>query len=108
MHKLQTILKTIYLTFISSVRIVFSKVLNQLDLLLVSFQINFCEKPNLPIIHCNMLLLSAEQVSLYVYLFDEKCHPIRTLFGTILLLNLNICASLYSPIIMANYAGCNF
>ena len=45
---------------------------------------------------------------LYAYLFDEKCNPIRTLFGTILLLNLNICASLYSPIIVANYAGHNF
>ena len=30
---------------------------------------------------------------------------IRTLFGTILLLNLNVCTSLYSPIIVANYAG---
>ena len=51
-----------------------------------------------------VLLLSAEKTSLFAYLFDEKCHPIRTLFGTILLLNLNICASLYSPIIVANYA----
>ena len=42
---------------------------------------------------------------LYTYLFHEKCHPIRNLFGTILLLNLSICASLYSPIIVANYAG---
>ena len=47
-------------------------------------------------------------MSLYAYLFDEKCHPICTLFGTILLLNFNICASLHSPIIVANYAGYNF
>ena len=44
-------------------------------------------------------------MSLYAYLFDEKCHPIRTLFGTMLLLDLNICAGLHFPIIMANYAG---
>ena len=47
-------------------------------------------------------------MSLYAYLFDEKCHSIRTLFGIILLLNLNISASLYSLITVANYAGHNF
>ena len=51
-----------------------------------------------------MLLLSAE----YAYLFDEKCHPISTLLGTILLLDLNICAGLHFPIIVANYAVHNF
>ena len=31
----------------------------------------------------------------------------HTLFGTILLLDLNICAGLHFPIIVANYAGHN-
>ena len=43
--------------------------------------------------------------SLYSYLFDQKCHPIHTLFGTIRLLDLDICDSLYSPIIMVNNSG---
>ena len=32
------------------------KVLNQLDFLLFSFQINFAEKPNIPSVHRNMLV----------------------------------------------------
>ena len=35
-------------------------------------------------------------------------HPIRTLFGTILLLDLNICDDLHFAMVVANYAGHNF
>ena len=48
-------LKNIYLTFISSVRIVFLKVLNQFDFFASLISNKFCEKPNLSSIHCNML-----------------------------------------------------